>query len=152
MAYSKTTTIPMPPRALFIAVYFALTWSVCAQQPLQGTPAVAAEQTTAYQKLIDADADDPLRYTERWRPQFHFTPILGFMNDPNGLVFFENQWHLFYQHSQLEKMGLTGVYWGHAISSDLVRWHHLPPAIAPDAKGMIYTISQSKDDRQVKSS
>ena len=56
------------------------------------------------------------------------------MNDPNGLVYYEGEWHLFYQYSPGRA---PGSHWGHAVSPDLVHWEHLPIALAPDDLGII---------------
>ena len=65
-------------------------------------------------------------YREKYRPQFHFTSRRGWLNDPNGLVFYKGEYHLFYQHAGP---------WGHAISTDLVHWKEMAPAIYPDEMG-----------------
>ena len=98
----------------------------------------------AYQKLIDVNAANPARYTEIYRPQYHFTPIQGWMNDPNGLCFFQGQYHLFYQHT-FPGQPVSGANWGHAVSKDLVHWEQRVPAIPPDEKGNIWSGSAVVD-------
>jgi len=71
---------------------------------------------------------------EEFRPAYHFTPPANWMNDPNGLVFYEDEWHLFYQHTP---PGCEGSHWGHAVSPNLRHWEHLPVALWPDELGII---------------
>src|SRR5262245_46360499 len=81
---------------------------------------------------------------EPWRPQFHFTPATNWMNDPNGMVFYEGEYHLFYQFNPFgNKWGHMS--WGHAVSRDLVRWEHLPVALYEENGVMIFSGSAVVD-------
>lgn len=76
----------------------------------------------------------PPVYTEPVRPQIHFSPTVNFMNDPNGLVYSNGTWHLFYQYNPTENVA-GNQHWGHAVSTDLYHWKNLPIAIAPEKEG-----------------
>ncbi len=77
-------------------------------------------------------------YSEQYRPQLHFTPDSMWMNDPNGMVYYEGEYHLFYQHHPHSNVW-GPMHWGHAISKDLVHWEHMPIALYPDSLGTIFS-------------
>lgn len=81
---------------------------------------------------------------ESHRPQFHFSPPAKWMNDPNGMVYYDGEYHLFYQYYP-DSTVWGPMHWGHAVSKDMVRWEHLPIALYPDSLGYIFSGSAVAD-------
>lgn len=94
--------------------------------------------------LVSVAASPQGFYMEPFRPQYHFTPEKNWMNDPNGMVFYEGEYHLFYQYNPAgDKWGHMS--WGHAVSPDMVHWTHLPLALAEADNVMIFSGSAVVD-------
>ncbi|MBI1842678.1 MAG: glycoside hydrolase family 32 protein, partial [Verrucomicrobia bacterium] len=120
---NKPTRIRIIERLVRAVVGWALAVVFCAGFP---TPAEAAD------------------YSEPFRPQFHFTPATNWMNDPNGMVYYAGEYHLFYQFNPWgDKWGHMS--WGHAVTKDLVHWEHLPIALYEENDVMIFSGSAVVD-------
>ena len=84
-------------------------------------------------------------YDQKHRPQFHLTSRMNWLNDPNGMVYYDGEYHLFFQHNPMaNKWG--NMTWGHAVSKDMLHWEQLPHAILPYDGGTIFSGTAAVDE------
>ncbi|MDW7695840.1 glycoside hydrolase family 32 protein [Flammeovirgaceae bacterium SG7u.111] len=118
--------------------------SICLLIMLLGISLLSCEtQQTDTESKGQLVAEAP-NYQQQYRPQYHFSPPQQWMNDPNGMVYYEGEYHLFYQH--YPDSNVWGpMHWGHVVSPDMVNWENLPIALYPDDLGMIFSGSAVVD-------
>ncbi|MBD2757048.1 GH32 C-terminal domain-containing protein [Spirosoma validum] len=117
-------------------------WVFCDMKTLQGKTITIRYDGNpeGLGKLYQADqiAGQDSLYSEKNRPQYHFSTRRGWINDPNGMIFYEGEYHLFYQHNPYEREW-ENMSWGHAVSKDMIHWDELPTALSPDSLGTMFS-------------
>lgn len=127
-------------------------WAYFTIESYKGQPAVvraghAPEEGFALIRQSDEIPGENAFYTESLRPQLRFSQKVGWVNDANGMVYYDGQWHLYFQHNPVG-WSWGNMTWGHAVSGDLIHWKQLPDALFPStmARGMCYSGSAAVDE------
>ena len=115
----------------FHSIFATLLWSSLIL--ISGARAEKSADTTSAQFQTFPSYKE-IGYDQPYRPKFHFTSLKNWINDPNGLLYYDGEYHLFFQHNPLGN-GWGNMSWGHAVSTDMVHWTQRPHAILPYGNG-----------------
>lgn len=118
--------------ASFLTLFFALT--ACYDSKFDEQPPLPVEEGDEDQ-VVDDEASS---YNEKYRPLIHYTPSKNWINDPNGLIYVNGVFHMFYQYNPMGN-DWGNMSWGHAISKDLIKWEEQPVALTKDELGDIFS-------------
>lgn len=110
----------------------------------QGRSTVREAKQDACWKHITISNTFDTANREKYRPAYHHTPLYGWMNDPNGMVYKDGVWHLCYQWNPFGSKW-QNMTWGHSSSRDLIHWEHHEPTLLPDGLGTIFSGSSAVD-------
>ncbi len=122
-------SLPKIKNVFLVAILFMVSTTLMAQND---------KTNVQNQEMQTFDTYDDVGYDQDLRPQFHFSSLKGWLNDPNGMVWYDGEYHLYFQHNPKDvKWG--NMTWGHAVSTDMVHWEQLPHAILPYGGGTIFS-------------
>lgn len=142
LTQADPATAYMDIRLAIDSIDYYVPFELTGEQPTVAIRKVPG-QAICWDSLKISDTFDTSN-TDRYRPVYHHTPVYGWMNDANGLVYKDGEYHLYFQYNPYGSMW-GNMHWGHSVSKDLVHWEHLSPAIARDTLGHIFSGSSIVD-------
>ena len=121
-----------------VAVAMAATFTGCSDNNIRQYYNPLIDDPKTEEPTPEQPAEEVSSRNEQYRPQIHFTPAKNWINDPNGMVYIDGTYHLFYQYNPQGNVW-GNLSWGHATSSDMLHWEEQAVALQPDALGMIFS-------------